>query len=44
MDAYLSIVCDITAALVPRGFQGDGLGWLGGGYALPGNDNPGCLD
>ncbi|QPP21173.1 hypothetical protein AIIMSPaA1_048 [Pseudomonas phage AIIMS-Pa-A1] len=21
MDAYLSIVCDITAALVPRGLQ-----------------------
>lgn len=28
MDAYLSIVCDITAALVPRGFQGGGPGWV----------------
>ncbi|AKF13917.1 hypothetical protein [Pseudomonas phage DL62] len=28
MDAYLSIVCDITAALVPHGFQGGGPGWV----------------
>ncbi|WCS66232.1 hypothetical protein vBPaePP1G_002 [Pseudomonas phage vB_PaeP_P1G] len=40
MDSCLSIVCDITAALVPRGFQDGGPGWVLGGYALPGNDNP----
>ncbi|AVX47604.1 hypothetical protein C5022_000001 [Pseudomonas phage vB_PaeP_130_113] len=32
MDSCLSIVCDITAALVPCGFQGDGSGWLDGDY------------